>query len=88
TILAAGFSQGHIIAAVLFLLFIIMIFAGFFNNVSKMAFGTPKPGIEKGEVSRWTLGAMGILIVFVVVLGVYIPPSFYEMIMKVVQIVR
>ncbi|MCZ7357291.1 MAG: hydrogenase 4 subunit F [Candidatus Methanoperedens sp.] len=88
TILAAGFSQGHIIAAVLFLLFIIMIFAGFFNNVSKMAFGTPKPGIEKGEVSRWTLGAMAILIVFVVVLGVYIPPSFYEMIMKVVQIVR
>jgi hydrogenase-4 component F len=88
TILAAGFSQGHIIAAVLFLLFIIMIFAGFFNNVSKMAFGTPKPGIEKGEVSRWTLGAMAILIVFVVVLGVYIPPSFYEMIMKVVEIVR
>lgn len=88
TILAAGFSQGHIIAAVLFLLFIIMIFAGFFNNVSKMAFGMPKPGIEKGEVSRWTLGAMAILIVFVVVLGVYIPPSFYEMIMKVVEIVR
>ncbi|MCX9014097.1 MAG: hypothetical protein OIN89_04760, partial [Candidatus Methanoperedens sp.] len=68
-------------------LFIIMIFAGFFNNVSKMAFGMPKPGIEKGEVSRWTLFAMGILIVFVIVLGVYIPAPFYEMIMRVVEIV-
>jgi hydrogenase-4 component F len=88
TILAAGFSQGYVAAAVLFLVFIIMIFAGFFNNVGKMSFGTPKPGIENGETSRWTLGAMAILIAFVIVLGVYIPPSFYAMIMKVVEIVR
>ena len=58
TILSAGFFQGHIIASVLFLLFIIMIFAGFFYNLSKMIFGNPKPGITPGEVSRWTLGAM------------------------------
>jgi hydrogenase-4 component F len=88
SILAAGFSQGHIVATVLFLLFIMMIFAGFFNNVSKMAFGTPKPGIEKGEISTWTLFAMGILMVFMVVLGVYIPAPFYEMINRVVEIVR
>lgn len=88
TILASGFSQGHIIASVLFLLFIMMIFAGFFNNVSMMAFGTPKPGVEKGDMGRWTLFAMGILIVFVIVLGVYIPPPFYDMIMRVVEIVR
>ncbi len=88
TILASGFSRGHIIAPVLFLLFIIMIFAGFFNNVSRMAFGNPKPGIEKGDMGRWTLCAMGILIVFVIVLGVYIPQPFYDMIMRVVDIVR
>ncbi len=88
TILASGFSQGHIVAAVLFLLFIIMIFAGFFNNVSRMAFGTPKPGVEKGDMGRWTLFAMGILMIFVIVLGVYIPPPFYDMIMRVVEIVR
>lgn len=88
TILASGFSQGHIIASVLFLLFIIMIFAGFFNNVSRMAFGNPKPGVEKGDMGRWTLCAMGILIVFVIVLGVYIPQPFYDMIMRVVEIVR
>ncbi len=88
TILAAGFSQGHIVASVLFLLFIIMIFAGFFNHISKMVFGIPGPGLEAGEVSRLNLIAMGILIVFVMVLGVYIPPFFYDMIMKVVNIVR
>jgi hydrogenase-4 component F len=88
TILAAGFSQGKILASVLFLLFIIMIFAGFFYHVSRMVFGTPKPGIKIGDVGRSNLIAMGILIVFIIVLGVYIPNFFYEMIMKVVNIVR
>ena len=88
TILSAGFLQGHIISSVLFLLFMIMIFAGFFNNLVTMTFGTPKPGVMPGEMSRWTLGAMAILVVFVIVLGVYIPPFFYEMIMKVVAVVR
>ncbi|HEX7627472.1 MAG TPA: hydrogenase 4 subunit F [Candidatus Methanoperedens sp.] len=88
TILWAGFLQGHIIASVLFLLFIIMIFAGFFYNLTRMIFGTPKPGITEGEVSRWTLGAMSILIIFILVMGVYIPPFFYDMIMKVVAVIR
>jgi hydrogenase-4 component F len=88
TILSAGFLQGHIIPSVLYLLFIIMIFAGFFNNLSKMTFGMPKPGIVPGEVSRWTLGAMVILVLFVFILGVYMPPAFYEMIMRVVAVVR
>ena len=65
-----------------------MIFAGFFYNLSKMIFGTPKSGIVPGEVSRWTLGAMVIVAVFVIVLGVYIPPFFYDMIMKVVAVIR
>jgi hydrogenase-4 component F len=88
TILSAGFLQGNIIASVLFLLFIIMIFAGFFYNISKMTFGTPEPGMIPGEVSRWTLSAMAVLVVFVFVMGIYIPPPFYEMIMKVVAVVR
>ncbi len=88
TILAAGFSQGHIVPSVLFLLFIIMIFAGFFYHISRMTFGTPQPGIKNGDVSRWMLGAMAILIIFVLVLGVYIPPFFNEMLMKVVNVVR
>lgn len=87
-ILSSGFMQGHIISSILFLLFIIMIFAGFFYHISKMVFGIPGEGIKTGEVSRWTLCAMAIMIVFVMVLGVYIPPFFYEMITKVVEVVR
>ncbi|TFH47420.1 MAG: hydrogenase 4 subunit F [ANME-2 cluster archaeon] len=87
TVLAAGFSQGKIFSTVLVLLFIIMIFAGFFNHISRMALGTPHPDV-KGEVSRWNLGAMVFLLVFVLVLGVYIPQPLYEMIMNVVEIVR
>ena len=88
TILTAGFSQGHYVETALFLIFIIMIFAGFFNNVSRMAFGTPKPGTGNGDAGKWMLAAMGILMVFVLVLGIFIPAPFYEMIMKVVEIVR
>ncbi len=88
TILTAGFSQGHIFSSVLFLLFIITIFAGFFYHISRMALGVPKPQIKTGEISRWMLGAMAILIIFVFVLGVYIPPYFYEMLMRVVNVVR
>jgi len=31
---------------------------------------------------------MAILLVFVLLLGFYIPPQFYDMIMKVVEVVR
>ena len=52
-----------------------------------MALGTPNSDV-KGEVSRWSLGTMALLMVFVVVLGLYIPPQRYEMIMKVVEVLR
>ena len=65
-----------------------MIFAGFFYHVSRIAFGSPGTGITAGEVSRWTLCSMAILLVFVLLLGFYIPPQFYDMIMKVVEVVR
>ncbi|MBW6470053.1 MAG: hydrogenase 4 subunit F [Methanosarcinaceae archaeon] len=88
TILAAGFSRGYIITSVVVLLFIIMIFAGFFNHINRMAFSTPPEGVTTGDVSRLSLGAMAILMVFIIVLGVYIPHQFSDMIMQVVNIVN
>lgn len=88
TILAAGFSQGYIVTSVLVLLFIITIFVGFFNHINRMAFSKPPEGIMVGDVSRWSLGAMLILIVLITVTGVYIPPHFSDMIMQVVDVVR
>lgn len=88
TILAAGFSQGHIVTSVLVLLFIIMIFVGFFNHINRMAFSEPPEGITVGDVSRWSLGAMLILIVLITITGVYIPTQFSDMIMQVVDVVR
>lgn len=88
TILAAGFSQGYIVTSVLVLLFIIMIFVGFFNHINRMAFSKPPEGITVGDVSRWSLGAMLILIVLITITGVYIPTQFSDMIMQVVDVVR
>jgi len=44
--------------------------------------------VEAGEAGRSTIYAMAILLVFVIVLGIYIPQPFYEMLMKVVDVVR
>ncbi|MBN1134637.1 MAG: hydrogenase 4 subunit F [Methanosarcinaceae archaeon] len=86
-VLAAGFSHGNIISTVLLLLFIIMIFGGFFSHVSRMALSTPDPNV-KGEVSRWTIVAMVLLMVFVLLLGLYIPRQLYDMILRVVEVLR
>ena len=86
-VLAAGFYHGNIISTVLLLLFIIMIFGGFFSHISRMALSTPDYNV-KGEVSRWTLVAMVLLMVFVLVPGLYIPPQLYEMILRVVEVLR
>jgi len=48
----------------------------------------PKPGIVTGEVSRWTLGAMAIVASFRNCARVYIPRFFYDMIIKVVAVIR
>jgi len=80
--------QGYIIISTLVLLLIIIIFAGFFNHINRMALSTPPEGIAAGDASRWSIGAMMILVVFVVMLGIYIPSQFYEMIMKVVDVVN
>jgi len=88
TILTAGLMQGQIIPTAFAIMFMIIIFAGFFNHTNRMALSTPPEGITVGDTSRWSLGAMIILMVFIVVLGVYIPPQLYEMIMKVVDVVN
>jgi len=87
TVLTAGFTQGYIITSGLVLLFIIMIFAGFFNHINRMAFSTLPEGMTVGDVSRLSLGAMAILVIFTIVLGVYIPHQFSDMIMQVVNVV-
>src|SRR5665648_533025 len=88
TILTAGLMQAHIIPTALAIMFMIMIFAGFFNHINKMALSTPPEGVTVGDASKWSLGAMIILMVFIVVLGVYIPSQLYEMIMKAVDVVN
>ena len=87
-IVTTGFMQGYILISSLVLLLIIIIFAGFFNHINRMALSTPPEEITVGDASRWSLGAMMILVVFIVILGVYIPHQFYEMIMKVVDVVN
>ncbi|MFA5861695.1 MAG: hydrogenase 4 subunit F [Candidatus Thermoplasmatota archaeon] len=79
TILNAGFASGHYVAVTLYLLFLLLIFAGFLMSMSRMAFGKPPEGMPRREVSPWNTAAMVFLLAFVVVMGVYLPAFFVDL---------
>jgi hydrogenase-4 component F len=80
TILNAAFAGGHYVAVALYLFFLLLVFAGFLTAMSRMAFGKPPPDMQRGEPSAWGTAAIALLLVFVVVLGVYLPGLFVALI--------
>ncbi len=84
----AGFSEGKMLAAALFLVLLALIFAGMFYHVSKMAFGQKPLKVQAGETSRINLAAMTVPLVFVLVMGVYVPPFFREILNQIVSLLR
>jgi hydrogenase-4 component F len=80
-ILSAGFASGKILLSCVFLLCLVVIFAGILKHTTAMAFNPPPQGLERGEVGRWAVLACLLLIVPIVLLGVYIP-SFLDNILN------
>ncbi|HHT9120266.1 MAG TPA: hydrogenase 4 subunit F [Candidatus Hypogeohydataceae bacterium YC41] len=72
-ILAAGFSSGNILASCIFLVALVVIFAGILRHTMVMAFNPPPQGLERGEVGNWAILACFLLLVPIVLLGICIP---------------
>ncbi|MHB8603841.1 MAG: hydrogenase 4 subunit F [Thermoplasmatota archaeon] len=87
SILNAGFVAGQYVGVALYLLFLLLIFAGFLAAFGRMAFGAAPSGMPRGEPSRWGTCAMLFLVAFVVVLGVYVPGPFVSLLSQASRVV-
>lgn len=88
TIMMAGFKTGHIGVTVLFLLLVVLIFAGMVFYTSRMVFGAAPSGMPVREISAWSTAALLLPLTIVVVFGVYVPPSFSELLHKVAVVLQ
>lgn len=84
----AGFAQGRFIAGVLFLGLLALIFTGMFYHVSKMAFGSKPFKLQPGETSITNLAAMTVPLVFILVMGIYVPPFLRVALNQIVSLLR
>jgi hydrogenase-4 component F len=84
----AGFKNGHIVVTALFLLFVVLIFSGIMYYVIHMVFGEAPVKLEKKEINNWSTAALFIPLIAVVILGLYVPPFFKEMIQQVALVLQ
>lgn len=73
TIMLAGFGQGKILMTILFILFILIIFAGMTYAMSRMVFGKPNENISQGETSLWTTIPLIIPLLLMIILAFRVP---------------
>lgn len=86
TIMLAGFQQGRIGLTSLFILFVLLIFAGMTFYMSRMVFGNSRKRVEPGEISRWSTGALFIPLTALLLLGLYVPPFIDQTLQSVVTL--
>jgi hydrogenase-4 component F len=79
TILRAGFAGRHTVPAILFVVFLVAIFYGFFFHVAQLVLG-PANGRPRGEDSRWkSYPVLGLAFV-VIVLGFWLPAPLFALV--------
>jgi hydrogenase-4 component F len=85
TALSAAFAADRAWPAGLFVAGIVTIFAGFLVHMSKLNLGRPTPDTVRGAECPWKLGAMVLVAVPVVALGVALPAPIYELARRAAQ---
>jgi len=87
TILRAGFDGRYYLPVVLFMGFLVTIFAGFLVHIARLVLG-PDPGIPHAETCAWKKCSLVGLGVVIVVLGFWLPAPLYALVQSVARIVR
>lgn len=73
TIMLAGFQQGNLGLTILFISFILIIFAGMILPMTKMVFGEPSIKTDKQETSYWTTVPLIIPLLSILLFAFYVP---------------
>jgi len=79
TALSAAFAADRVWPAVLFVAGIVTIFAGFLGHMSKLSLGKPALQTVRRAECPWKLGAMLLVAVPVIALGLVLPAPIYEL---------
>jgi hydrogenase-4 component F len=87
TILRAAFDAGHFVPAVLYVAFLVAIFAGFLVHIARLVLG-PDPGIPHAEIDVWKKYSLIGLASVVIILGFWIPAPLWALIQAAAHIVR
>lgn len=88
TIMSAGFREGRIWETVLFIILVVLIFAGMIFYVTKIAFGEAPAKLEKKEIDRWSTAALLLPLVFVVTFGLYVPSFVTDTLHQVSEVLQ
>ncbi len=86
TALSAALAADRAWAAGLIVAGIVAIFAGFLVRMSKLNLGQPSPDTARGTECPWKLGAMLLVAVPAVALGLVLPAPIYELVRTAAQI--
>jgi len=86
TALSAALAADRPWAAGLVVAGLVTIFAGFLVRMSKLSLGQPAPGTARGTECPWKLGAMLLVAVPAVALGLVLPAPIYELVRTAAQI--
>ena len=86
-VLRAGIGQGDWVSIAIFLLMIVIIFAGLLHHAGDMAFGKPPATAGREPETRSPLLAMLLLAAIMILLGLTIPASFNGHLQRATEIV-
>ncbi len=86
TILRAAFEGHHYLPAVLFVAFLVTIFAGFLVHIARLVLG-PDPGVPLAETCGWMKFSLFGFASIVVVMGFWLPARMYALIQGAARIV-
>jgi hydrogenase-4 component F len=72
-VIRAGIAAGNLAAVVVFLVMVVIIFAGLIHHVGQLAFGAPDPGADRARETPAPLVGMALLAAVMLLFGLWIP---------------
>ncbi len=86
-VVRAGLAAGHVITVAVFLLMVVIIFAGLILHVGQMAFGVADKSADRAREARTPIVGMLILAAVMVLLGLWIPVRPDHLLARATEIV-
>lgn len=86
--LAAGFKNGQFWTMILFLLFLVIAFVALVILISKTVLGPKPEEMPRGDTNWVTMLPLGVLFIFMLLLGIYLPEPLNQLLQGAVSVVQ